>query len=132
MANEAIYYSIVGQNEKIIRSRIGIPSSIVPAPDGGRIIIYESYIKGMFTTPYKSKVTYSAKRDLTGNREGFVYHSGVNKATNDPKYTIYQTDVSYLKIYLNKQGDCIRFEQNLPRKQLEMFYEQFKKYIPKK
>ena len=131
LTNLAIYHAIVGQNEKIINSRLGIPASISPSSDGGRIMIYESYTKGIFQTPYKSRVTYSPKMNLNGNREGFVFHSGVYTKTNDPKYTIYQKDVSYIKVYLDKQGTCVRFEQNLPRKQMERYYEQFKHYIPK-
>ena len=130
MTNKAIHYAIVGQNEKTIYSRVGIPKSIIPASDGGKILLYESYSKGMFTTPYKSKVTYSANKDLLGNREGVTFNSGANTETNDPKYTIYQNDVSLLKVFMNKQGKCVRFEQNLTRNQLEMYYEQFKRYIP--
>ncbi|NQU33602.1 MAG: hypothetical protein HQ521_10235 [Bacteroidetes bacterium] len=131
MTNEAIHHAIIGQNEKSIYSRVGIPTSIVPAPDGGKIMIYEYYSKGMYTTPYKSKVTYNANRNLTGDREGLILRLGENTATNDPKYTIYEKNVSYLKAYLDKQGNCVRFEQNLPKEQLEMYHERFKHYLPK-
>lgn len=69
----------------------------------------------MFLTPNKSKVTYNATKDLFGNRQGFTLNSGVNTVTNDPRYTIYQKEVSYLKVFLDKQGNCLRYEQNLPK-----------------
>ena len=130
MADEVFQNAIAGQNEMTIYSRVGRPTSITPTPDGGKVMIYEYYSKCMYTTPYKSKVTYSSKQDITGNREGLTFNSGTNTATNDPKYTIYEKNVSYLKVYLDKKGNCVRYEQNLPKEQLEMYYEQFKRYLP--
>lgn len=130
MTNEAIHYAIVEQNEKIIYKRMGMPARTSATPDGGKKMTYEYFTKGMYTTPYKSRVTYSPKKDVFGNREGLTIRGGVNTVTNDPKYTIYEKDVSFLKVFLDKQGNCVRFEQNLQKKQLEMLYEQFKKYIP--
>lgn len=130
MAKEAFQYALVGQNEMTITSRLGAPIRTVPDSDGEKVMIYEFYSKGMFITPYKSRVTYNAARNIVGNREGLTFTSGVNKATNDPKYTIYQKDVSYLKVFLNKQGNCVRFEENLTRDQLETYYKQLRHYVP--
>ena len=131
MTDEVFNNAIVGQNEMTIYSRVGKPTSITLTPDGGKIMIYEYYSKGMYTTPYKSKVTYNPEMNINGNREGLTFNSGTNTATNDPRFTIYEKDISYLKLYFDKQGNCIRFEQNLPKEQLEMYYEQFKRYLPK-
>lgn len=131
MTNKAIHHAIIGQNEKTIYSRLGIPTRTIPSPDQGKIMIYEYYAKGKFTTPYNSSVNYNSDMDLLGNREGFTFTSVVNTVTNDTKYTIYDTNVSYLKIYLNNQKNCVKFEQNLPREQFEIFYENFKHYLPK-
>lgn len=131
MAIEAFQYALVGQDEMTISSRLGAPIRTIPDSDGGKVMIYEFYSKGMFLTPYKSKVTYNAARNIVGNREGLTFTSGVNKAANDPQYTIYQKEVSYLKVFLNKQGNCVRFEENLTRDQLETYYGQFKRYVPK-
>lgn len=84
----------------------------------------------MFLTPNKSKVTYNPKMDMTGHRQGLTFNSGVNTVANDPQYTIYQKDKTYLKVFLNKQGNCERFEENLTEDQTEKFYNQFKRYIP--
>lgn len=93
-------------------------------------MVYEFYSNGMFETPYKSKVTYNAKRNMLGDPQGLTFHSG-STATNDSKYTVYQKDMSYLKVFLNKEGNCVRYEENLTKDQLEAYYEQFKRYIPK-
>lgn len=93
-------------------------------------MIYEHDSKGMFLTPYKSKVTYSARTDISGNREGVAYHSGVNTMTNDPKYTIYQKNTSVLEVFLDKNGNCVRFGQNLPRELLETYHKRFKHFLP--
>jgi hypothetical protein len=85
----------------------------------------------MFLTPNKSKVTYKANKDLFGNRQGFTLNSGVNTVTNDPHYTIYQKNISYLKVFLDKQGNCIRFEQDLPQEQLDIYHKRFKHFLPK-
>jgi hypothetical protein len=132
MADEAFRNALVGQNEMSIYSRLGPPKRTITASDGGKIVIYEFYSKDMFLTPYKSKVTYSANKDLLGNRKGLTFTSGVNTVTNDPKYTIYQKNVSYLKVFLDKQGNCTGFEQNLPQEQLDIYHERFKHFLPKK
>ena len=131
MTDEAFHYAIVGQNEKTLYFRVGKPTSITSTSDGGKVMIYEYYSKGMYSTPYKSKITYNPEINKIGEREGLTFNSGTNTATNDPKFTIYDQNISYLKLYLEKQGNCVRFEQNLPKEQLEMYYEQFKRYLPK-
>ncbi len=128
IANESIRNAIIGQNEMIVCKRMGMPSRIVPASDGGKIMIYEYYSKGMYLTPNKSAVTYNANRDLTGDREGFVLTLGKNIAANDSKFTIYPTNVSYLKVYIDSQGNAVRYEQNLPQEQLDIYHERFKHF----
>lgn len=93
-------------------------------------MIYEFYSKGMFVTPYKSKVRITNAKDQLGNSQGFLFNSG-STVTNDAKYTVYQEDLSSLKVFLNKEGFCSRFEENLTKEQLEWYYEQFKRFIPK-
>lgn len=131
MTDKAFRDALVGQNEMNIYSKLGPPKRTIPDSDGGKILVYEFYTKDMYLTPYKSKVTYSANKDLLGNRKGLTYTSGVNTVTNDPKYTIYQKNVSYLKVFLDKQGNCIRFEQDLPREQLDFYQERFKHFPAK-
>ena len=131
MTDKEFRNALVGQNEMNIYSRLGPPTKTITTSDGEKIMVYEFYSKGMFLTPNKSKVTYSAKKDLSGNREGLTFNSGVNTVTNDPQYTIYQKNVSYLKVYLDKRGNCVRFEQDLPREQLDIYHERFKYFLPK-
>ena len=131
MSDKEFHNALIGQNEMTICSRFGFPARTVVGSDGGKIMIYEFYSKGMFLTPYKSKVTYSANKDLVGNRKGLTFNSGVNTVTNDPKYTIYQKNISYLKVFLDKRGNCFKFEQDLPQEQLDIFHERFKHFIPK-
>jgi hypothetical protein len=131
MTDKEFRHALVGQNEMNIYSKFGPPTRTITASNGEKTLIYEFYSKGMFITPYKSKVTYNANRDLLGNRKGLTFNSGVNTVTNNPQYTIYQKNVSYLKIFLDKQGNCVRFEQDLPQEQLDIYHERFKHFLPK-
>ena len=123
MANESIHNAIIGQNETIVCKRLGMPTRVEHASDGGKIMIYEFYSKGMFLTPYKSKISYT---------RGIVLGGHDYSVTNDPKYTIYQRNVSYLKVYLDKQGNAVRLEQAMPQEQLEIYHERFKHFDTKK
>lgn len=131
MADDTFRQALVGQNEMSIYARLGPPKRTIPAPGGGKIMVYEFYTKDMYLTPNKSKVTYHAGKDILGNSKGLTYTSGVNTVTNDPRYTIYQKSVSYLKVFLDKQGNCIRFEQDLPQEQLDFLHERFKHFSSK-
>lgn len=133
MANESIHNAIIGQNEMIVYKRLGMPSRVEHTRDGGKIMIYEFYSKGMFLTPNKSELTFYNYDYLNGTSTfpGITLRSGVNTVTNDPKYTIYPTNVSYLKVYLDKQGNAIRIEQTMPQEQLDIYHERFKHFIPK-
>jgi len=68
---------------------------------------------------------------LLGYAPGLTFSSGVNTVTNDPEYTIYQQNVSYLKVFMDKEGNCVRFEQNLPQEQLDIYHERFKHFPAK-
>jgi hypothetical protein len=128
MTDKEFRQALIGQDEMTIYSKLGPPKRTVTNADGERIIIYEFYSKEMYLTPNKSKVTYRANSGLPGYPSGITYSSGVSTVTNDPRYTIYQQNVSYLKIILDKEGKCIRFEQNLPQEQLDIYHERFKNF----
>ena len=130
LANNSIYYALVGQNEKTIYKRLGVPSQTELNPNGGKTLTYEYLSKGMFETPYKSNITYNSKVSPDGNRQGWTYTSNVNTAANEAKYTNHKTDVSWLKVFLDKDGNCSKVNHNLSKEQLEMFYAQFKTYLP--
>jgi hypothetical protein len=131
MTDKEFRNALVGQNEMNIYSKFGPPTRTITGSDGGKIMIYEFYSKGMYLTPNKSKVAYKANKDFFGNKSGLTFNSGVNTVTNDPKYTIYQKNVSYLKVFLDKQGNCFRFEQDLPQEQLDIYHERFKHFPSK-
>jgi len=116
---ESFHHTHIGQNEHIIYSRLGPPAKILADPGGGKILIYEHYSKGMFLTPNKLKVTNSALTDMACNREGFTYHSGVNTVTNKPENTIHLKEGSSLRVFLDKNGSCVRYGQDLSREVLE-------------
>ncbi len=122
--------ALIGRNEMAIYKLLGAPTRIESASDGGKIFIYEAYSKGMYLTPNKSKITYNAQTDPAGNIKGWTFTSNVNTATNDPEYTIYQQNQSYLKVFIDKQGICTRYEQALPKEQLEIYHERFKHFSP--
>jgi len=118
--NESIRNAIVGQNEAVVRARLGEPTRTIPASNGGKIMVYDFYSKGMYLTPYKSKVSY---------QHGIILSGDKYKITNSPEYTIYQMNVSHLKVYLDKHGKCLRFDHTLPQEQLDVYHERFK-YLP--
>ncbi len=131
LANEAIHYAIVGQNEKIIFKRLGAPSSVTNTSDGGKVMLYEYQSKGMYTTPNKSKLTlnYTGDRANTEPHLNWQY-SSASTQTNAPEYTIYQKDISVIKVFLDKEGNCSRIEHNLTKDELEYFYKSFKQFVP--
>lgn len=129
VANKSIQNAIIGQNEMIVFKGLGTPTRVEHARDGGKVMVYESTSKGMFLTPYnKPAITYNFKKNLIGERQGLTYTSNTNTAVNDPRYTIRPTEVSYLKVYIDKNGNAIRIEQNLPQEQLDIYHERFKHF----
>ena len=131
LSNKAIYQAVVGQNENVIYNRLGMPTETQRTPDGGKKLIYELHSKGMVSNPNKSKLTFNYSGNMANQEPHLNWkYSTINTVTNDPKYKIHQIDKSFLEIFLNKDGECIRFQQNMTKSQLEQFYERFKKYIP--
>ena len=129
MANKSINNDIIGQNEMVVFERLGVPSRVDHLRDGGKVMIYESTSKGMFLTPYdKPAITYNFNKNLIGEPQGLTYTSNVNTAVNDPKFTIYPTNVSYFKVYIDKHGNAVRIEQNMSQEQLEIYHERFKHF----
>ena len=130
MYDDAFNAALIGQSELDIVARLGRPTRTDELSEGRKVMVYEYPGKGMFNTPYQSKVTYSFKRDLVGQREGLVYNSGANTSTNSPQYTTYDTKIACLKVFIDKAGKSVRFEENLSREQIDRFYKKFKPYIP--
>lgn len=130
MADESLSNAIVGQNEMLVFKRLGVPSRVEQTDDGGKIMVYEHYSQGEFLTPNKSSVTMTAGTRYNTS-PGIKYTSNVNKTTNDPNYTIYERNVSYLKVYINEQGNCVRIENTLPQEQLDVYHERFKHFKTK-
>lgn len=132
MSNEAIHHAIIGQNEMIVHSRLGLPVRTIQTQDGEKKLIYELHSNGMFTTPYKSRLTFNYSGDMANQEPHLNWqYSSINTETNKDKYTIYQEDTSFLEVFLNNEGHCVRFQHNMTRPQLEQFYKRFKQYIPK-
>jgi hypothetical protein len=46
---------------------LGMPSRVEHARNGGKIMIYESYSKGMYLTPNKSELTFTHHNALNDN-----------------------------------------------------------------
>lgn len=132
LSNEAIYHAVAGQNENIIYNRLGMPTEAHRTPDGGKRLIYELYRKGMESNPNKSRLTFNYSGDMANQQPHLNWkYSTINTETNDPEYKIYNVDKSFLELFLNKDGKCVRCQHNLNKSQLEQLYKSFKKYIPK-
>ena len=130
MTNKAFYYAAVGQTEKEVYSRVGTPSRIETTTEGEKILVYEVPSKGMFKYPNKSQLSVKADPKLNGQKYSWSVNPSVNTTTNAAEYQDYATNMTFLKIYLDKDGVCTRVEQNLQDPQLEFYYDRLKKYIP--
>lgn len=100
--------ALIGKDQISIYNELGAPKRIEFTPDGGKIMVYETTSKGMFLTPFKSALKYDAEPTPGGEPRGWYLSLGEHLAANDPKYTVYPTEVSYLKIYIDKRGKCIK------------------------
>jgi hypothetical protein len=131
MANKAFYHALVGQNEMTVYSRLGAPTNIVTSGDGGRILIYEFYTKGMFVVPEVGEPTGNSL-GFTDKKTGAIYDIKTYSNNNSSSNISYLTDVNSLVVFIDQQGNCVRFEQDLPREKLEFYYNRLKGYIPQK
>ena len=132
MTSEALYYAIVGQDEITVRNRLGAPTRTVKVSDGGKKLVYEFYSKGAPASMNKSKLTFNYAGDIANQDPHFNWqYSSVNTDANASEYTIYGEEASVLEVFLNNEGQCVRFQQNMTKSQLKQLYEGFKKYIPK-
>jgi len=134
MTNEAFYHAVVGQTEKVVYARVGSPSNTYSEPEGEKILVYAIPIKGMYTYANTSKIKIGPQYNVKSGRQNYNVEidESVNTSTNAPQYQVYQTNMTYLKIYLDRQGTCTKFEQNLMKPQLEYYYDRLKKYVPEK
>jgi hypothetical protein len=130
MADKAFYHALVGQNVMTVYSRIGAPTNIGTSWDGGKIFIYEFYTKGMFVVPEVGEPTGNSL-SFTDKKTGAFYNIQTYY-NNSSRNISYETDVNSLVVFFDKQGNCVRFEQDLPREKLEFYYDRLKGYIPKK
>jgi len=128
LANEAIRCAIVGQDESTVYSRLGLPARTIAATDGGKILIYKYYSRGMYKAPAEIK-SRSFRVDRFGNRSGLNLGDVVGTLTYDSGNAIYERYTTYLKAYINSQGNCVQFEQDLTKDQLRLLQEQFKCYV---
>ncbi|HYQ57702.1 MAG TPA: hypothetical protein VEP89_10185 [Draconibacterium sp.] len=129
MYDDAFNAALIGQRELDIVATLGRPTRTEQLSEGRKVMVYEYPVKGMFTTPNQSKFTYSSQRDLTGQAGGLTYNSGANTSMNSSQYTIYDKSMAYLKVFIDKDGKSIKFEENLSREQVDMLYKKFKPYV---
>ena len=72
-------------------------------PEGGKKLINELSSKRIVSNPNKSKLTFH----YSGNMANQAPHMNWKYTeSNDPKYKIYPVEKSFLKLYLNKDGQC--------------------------
>nr|WP_321358084.1 hypothetical protein [uncultured Draconibacterium sp.] len=129
LTDEVFKSTLIGKSEMEIYSRLGKPEQIVPLADGGKEMIYEFYGRDVTLVPKSSPVVINSPAYQSNYRE--QNRSNQSVTTTSPDYTAYNRNVTYLKVMFDKTGKSYRFEQNLSREQQEMFYESFKRYLPK-
>ena len=131
LAEKAFYHALVGQNEMTIYSRLGAPTNVIATTDGGKLLKYEFYGKGLLIPLSHSGVAEESYTATIKNKKtGAVYNIVTNPETAVSEYSNYQTDIASLNVFIDKHGKCVNYEQNLPKEQLEYYYDQLRKYIP--
>lgn len=131
MTNKALYYGLVGQKENIIYSRIGMPSETYSSNEEQKVLVYEVSNNVMIGYSKNIKPAITPYIDYKGKRDYDVDIWQMADAQSDATgYAEYSLNTSALKVYIDNDGTCSWFEQNLPMLQQEYFYDRLKKYIP--
>ncbi|RKD90177.1 hypothetical protein [Mangrovibacterium diazotrophicum] len=131
LANKAISNGIVGQNESTINSRLGYPVRTISKPNGEKTLVYEYYSRSGYKAPANVK-SKSFRVDEFGHQSGLDIGDVISTLTYDSSNAISGKYTTYLEVYLDKQGNCVGFEHNLTKEQLQLLREQFKRYQPTK
>lgn len=131
ITNKALFHGIVGQKEKIVYSRVGLPTEINTANEGEKVLVYEVSERMMVGYSKSIKPAVTSQFDMDGQRDYDVDVWQIGDALSDAKSnTEYRTNKAFLKVYIDSTGTCTGFEQNLPKLQQEYYYDRLKKYIP--
>jgi hypothetical protein len=130
-SKNALIDALIGQNELVIIKSLGTPSNVIHTNGEEKVIVYEHASEGPDLGHNNSNSTQSADQNKYNSNGGLTFTSNVNKAANDPNFSIYQTKISYLKIYINKQGNCFRIENTVPQKQSEAYLKSINEYKAK-
>ena len=132
LGNEAIHHAIVGQNMKVVRDRLGLPTKIISAPDGEKRMLYEYQNMDLvhYSDQFNTNVPYAGYKP----RKNSFYFNPYAKANNMIYENYYRVPENkwLFKVFINKQGYCYKVYMNLSPEQLEQYYERFKHYIPNK
>ena len=133
MINQAFYYGVMGQKENEVYARVGLPSKSYHTEDGGKVLVYEVPEIRMDGYSKNTEQGVTPRYNEKGKR---VYDADMTKVvsaqSNAKLFSKYGTHMSNLCIYLDDEGICNRIDQNLPKVQLEYYYDRLKKYIPEK
>ncbi len=129
-SNNAMNNALLGQNELVVLKSLGAPSNVIHTNGEEKVIVYEHLSEGPSLGHNNSNNSQIAGQNKS-NSSGLTFTSNVNKAANDPNYSIYQKNVTYLKIHIDKQGNCFRIENTLPQKQSEIYLERIKHFKAK-
>ncbi len=131
LSSEAIRYAIVGQKMRVVGDRLGLPTKIINAPEGEKIMVYELRNRG--SAYYQSQANASMPNVDTKPRESRALiidpTASASSVPTTNNYTTYEV-AGFLKVYINKEGFCYKVEEKLTPGQMEEYYQRFKQYIP--
>ncbi len=130
LTNKAISYALVTQKENVAQALLGPPARTVPLPDGGKVLVYEYYSYEFVGRRDPRSKSYRV--DEFGDSHGFEIDDVFNTLAYDSRDATYDRNSNYLEVYLDSDGYCVDFSHNLNKEQLQLLYDQFKRYAPEK
>lgn len=133
--------AIIGQNELVVFDRLGVPAKTTIYNNGNKVWIYQSGGLQFFSGPNTSWHSSTHSEQL-GVRKARTFKSTFSDLTirtpdKTASYTLnddkaYTLNNPFLKVYFNRQGKCIHFEQNMTQEQQEVYHNRLKQYLAEK
>ena len=135
--NRSINNAIIGENEIVVYQRLGIPYQTIVREDGSKVWIYKSRDGQLFSSPNDSwhasthaeQLAVRKKRTFNTKQENITIRTPDKTAAyelnNDKAYTSINP---FLRIYFNRHGKCVKFNQDMSVEQRKLYNERLKQY----
>ena len=129
--NKAIGDAILDQNEIVVFQRLGIPYQTILREDGRKVWIYRKQ-EHLLSSPNNSwhasthaeQLAVRKNRTFKSSKEDIIIRTPDKTAAielnNDKTYT---SSNPFLRIYFDRHGKCVSFEQNMTPEQMKIYHE---------